>query len=51
VQLKHLRPRAVVSYLLEYVPLDSGVEHHALAKSRETHPQSSAAVLRRASSA
>jgi hypothetical protein len=38
VQLKHLRPRAVVSYLLEYVPLDSGVEHHALAKSRETHP-------------
>jgi uncharacterized protein YbaP (TraB family) len=28
----------VVSYLLEYVPLDSGVEHHALAKSRETHP-------------
>jgi hypothetical protein len=28
----------VVSYLLEYAPLDSGVEHHALAKSRETHP-------------
>lgn len=37
VQMKPLRPRVVVSYLVDHVPLDSGVEHLALAKSRTTH--------------
>jgi hypothetical protein len=40
VGLKPLRPRAVASCLLDYVSLDSGVEHLALAKSRETSPLS-----------
>jgi hypothetical protein len=38
VHVKLLRPRAVVSYLVDHVPLDFGVEHLALARSRDTHP-------------
>jgi hypothetical protein len=38
VYLKPLRPRAVVSYLMDPVSLDAGVEHLALAKSRATDP-------------
>lgn len=38
VHLKPVRPRAAVSYLLDCVPIDSGVEHLALARSRAPHP-------------
>jgi hypothetical protein len=38
LQLNVLRPRALVSCLVEPVDLDPGVEHLALAISAETHP-------------